>query len=69
LETVIAIPVKSAGESKFPIVRIKSDDFYIIEPTTPVFLGEFNYGYMFDDPSSNYVEYGSFGSQWMILTM
>jgi hypothetical protein len=60
LETVIAIPVKSAGDSKFPIVRIKSDDFYIIEPMTPVFLGEFNYGYMFDDPSSNYLEYGSF---------
>ena len=60
LDTVVAIPVSSGGNSTIPKVKIKGYDFYLIHPVSLDFISEFKYGYMFDDPSSNYLEYNSF---------
>jgi hypothetical protein len=60
LNTVIAIPLSSGGNSTIPKVKIKGDDYYIIQPIALAFISEFSYGYIFDDPSSNYLDYNSF---------
>lgn len=52
LNTALAIPVKMGGNSTFPIINIKGIDYYIIDPVTPEIVGEFDYGYIFDDPGS-----------------
>ncbi len=52
LNTALAIPVKMGGKSSFPIINIKGVDYYIIDPVTPEIVGEFDYGYVFDDPGS-----------------
>jgi len=52
LNTAIAIPVKMGGKSTFPIINIKGVDYYIIDPVTPEIVGEYDYGYIFDDPGS-----------------
>lgn len=52
LNTSLAILVKKCGNSTFPRIRIKDVDYYIIDPMTPAIVGEFNYGYMYDDSGS-----------------
>lgn len=75
LETCIAILASKGGESSLPKVIIKGDEYYIINPSTPGIINEFNYGYLFNDPrgADNYLG-GSFSlgkqdnekiEQWM----
>ncbi len=52
LNTTLAIPVTLGGESTFPKITIKAVDYYIIDPVTPAIIGEFEYGYVYDDPGS-----------------
>ncbi|VVB89498.1 Uncharacterised protein [uncultured archaeon] len=52
LKTALAIPVKMGGESTFPKMKIKGVEYYIIDPMTPEIIGEFDYGYVYDDPGS-----------------
>ncbi len=52
LETALAIPLKMGGDSSFPVIKIKGVDYYIIDPVTPEIIGEFDYGYVYDDPGS-----------------
>ena len=52
MNTALAIPVKTGGNSTFPVMRIKGVDYYIIDPVTPEIVSEFDYGYMYDDPGS-----------------
>ena len=52
LNTALAIPVKMGGNSTYPIIKIKNVDYYVIDPVTPEIVGEFDYGYIFDDPGS-----------------
>lgn len=52
LNTALAIPVKMGGNSTYPVIKIKGIDYYIIDPVTPEIIGEFDYGYVFDDPGS-----------------
>ncbi len=52
LETAIAIPLRMGGDSSFPVIRIKGVDYYVIDPVTPEIIGEFDYGYVYDDPGS-----------------
>ncbi len=52
LETALAIPLKMGGESSFPLIKIKGVDYYVIDPVTPEIIGEFDYGYVYDDPGS-----------------
>ncbi len=60
LNTAIAILVSKGGESTFPKINIKGDNYYIIDPMTPEIIGQFSPGYVFDDPSSNYISFGDF---------
>ncbi len=52
LETALAIPLKMGGDSSFPLIKIKGVDYYIIDPVTPEIIGDFDYGYVYDDPGS-----------------
>ncbi len=52
LKTALAIPVKMGGNATLPVIRIKGVDYYIIDPVTPAIVGEFDYGYIYDDPGS-----------------
>jgi hypothetical protein len=52
LNTAIAIPVKQGGNSTIPKIRIKGVEYYIVDPTMPSIISEFDYGYMYDDPGS-----------------
>jgi hypothetical protein len=60
LNTVIAIMESKGGESTFPKIMIKGDKYYIIDPMTPEIIDKFSSGYVFDDPSSNYISFGDF---------
>jgi len=60
LNTAIAIMESKGGESTFPKVKIKGDNYYIIDPMTPEIIGTFNYGLVFDDPASNYIAVNEF---------
>jgi len=53
LNSAIAIMVSKGGESDFPKIRIKGEEYYIIDPKTPAIVGEFKYGDMFDDPGGS----------------
>ena len=75
LDSSIAILSSKGGESSLPKVIIKGDEYYVINPSTPGIINEFNYGYIFNDPRSadNYLG-GSFSlgkqdneiiEQWM----
>jgi hypothetical protein len=76
LDSSIAILASKGGESSLPKVIIKGDEYYVINPSTPGIISEFNYGYLFNDPrgADNYLG-GSFSlgkqdneriEQWMI---
>ncbi len=52
LKTALAIPVKMGGNATLPVIRIKGVDYYIIDPVIPAIVGEFDYGYVYDDPGS-----------------
>lgn len=52
LKTAIGIPIKMGGETKFPKIMIKGVEYYIIDPITPAIVGQFDYGYVYDDPGS-----------------
>ncbi len=60
LKTALAIPVKTGGNSTFPVIKIKGVNYYIIDPVTPAVVSDFDYGYMYDDPGS--VAPGFFGN-------
>lgn len=60
LKTAIAILESKGGESAFPKVTIKGDNYYIIDPMTPEIIGEFSYGLVFDDPATNYIAVNEF---------
>lgn len=60
LNTAIAIMESKGGNSTFPKINIKGDNFYIIDPTIPQIIDKFSYGYVFDDPSSNYISFSDF---------
>lgn len=75
LDSCIAIVASKGGESSLPKVIIKGDEYYVINPSTPGIISEFNYGYIFNDPrgADNYLG-GSFSlgkqdneriEQWM----
>ncbi|MCX9085203.1 MAG: hypothetical protein OIN87_10455 [Candidatus Methanoperedens sp.] len=75
LDSSIAILASMGGESPLPKVTIKGDEYYVINPSTPGIISEFNYGYVFNDPrgADNYLG-GSFSlgrqdnekiEQWM----
>ena len=75
LDSCIAILASKGGESSLPKVIIKGDEYYVINPSTPGIINEFNYGYLFNDPrgADNYLG-GSFSlgkqdnekiEQWM----
>jgi hypothetical protein len=53
LNSAIAVMVSKGGESAFPKIRIKGEEYYIIDPKTPAIAGEFKYGDMFDDPGGS----------------
>jgi len=61
LDSSIAILASKGGESSLPKVIIKGDEYYVINPSTPGIISEFNYGYVFNDPrgADNYLG-GSF---------
>jgi hypothetical protein len=66
LDSCIAILASKGGESSLPKVIIKGDEYYVINPSTPGIISEFNYGYIFNDPRSadNYLlGYFSLGKQ------
>lgn len=52
LKTALAIPVKTGGDSTYPVIKIKNVNYYVIDPVTPAIISEFDYGYMYDDPGS-----------------
>jgi hypothetical protein len=60
LNTAIAIMESKGGESTFPKVTIKGDNYYIIDPMTPGIMDNFSYGLVFDDPASNYIAVSEF---------
>jgi hypothetical protein len=60
LNTVIAIMESKGEESAFPKVKIKGDNYYIIDPMTPGIMDNFSYGLVFDDPASNYIAVNEF---------
>jgi len=60
LNTAIAILESKGGESAYPKVKIKGDNYYIIDPMAPEILSTFSYGYVFDDPASNYIAVNEF---------
>ena len=66
LDSSIAILVSKGGESSLPKIIIKGDEFYVINPSTPEVISEFNSGYVFNDPrgADNYLGgYFSLGKQ------
>lgn len=66
LDSCIAILASKGGESSLPKVIIKGDEYYVINPSTPGLISEFNYGYVFNDPrgADNYLlGYFSLGKQ------
>lgn len=75
LDSSIAILASRGGDSTLPRISIKGDEYYVINPSMPVIIHEFNYGYVFDDPrgADNFLEgYFSLGKsdhdlieQWM----
>jgi len=50
LESCIAILASKGGESSLPKVIIKGDEYYVINPSTPGIISEFNYSLLFYDP-------------------
>jgi hypothetical protein len=50
LDSCIAILASKGGESSLPKIVIKGDEYYIINPSTPGIINEFNYGLLFFDP-------------------
>jgi hypothetical protein len=54
LDTAIAILAENET-SEIPTVSIKRVEYYVIDPTTPKIIDDFNYGDMFDDPGNNYL--------------
>jgi hypothetical protein len=50
LDSCIAILASKGGVSSLPKVIIKGDEYYVINPSTPGIINEFNYGLLFYDP-------------------